>query len=95
MSQDAKGISFSINEETIAFTIQSLVRNTLKTWHRRNACFGNNLTSADQDFARRNWQAKVYQAIHEEGAKWTPPDAQAGTPAEVDDTSEKYDIFEQ
>eukprot|EP00959_Pyramimonas_sp_CCMP1952_P153802 3217717-Pyramimonas_sp.AAC.1 len=28
MSQDAKGISVSINEETFAFTIQSLVNNT-------------------------------------------------------------------
>eukprot|EP00959_Pyramimonas_sp_CCMP1952_P389165 8154181-Pyramimonas_sp.AAC.1 len=31
MSQDTKGISFSISEETLAFTIQSLVNNTLKT----------------------------------------------------------------
>eukprot|EP00959_Pyramimonas_sp_CCMP1952_P362460 7590771-Pyramimonas_sp.AAC.1 len=41
MSQDTRGICFSINEETLAFTIQSLVNNTLKTWHRRNAPFGN------------------------------------------------------
>eukprot|EP00959_Pyramimonas_sp_CCMP1952_P461968 9482462-Pyramimonas_sp.AAC.2 len=57
MSQDTKGISLSISEETLAFTIQSLVNNTLKTWRRRNA-FGTNPTSADQDFALRNLQAK-------------------------------------
>eukprot|EP00959_Pyramimonas_sp_CCMP1952_P105290 2200962-Pyramimonas_sp.AAC.1 len=91
MSQDTKGISFSIKEETFAFAIQSLVNNTM-TWHRRNAPFGTNPTSADQDFALRNLQAKVYQAIYEEGTKWTPPDAQAGTPAEVDDTAEKFEI---
>eukprot|EP00959_Pyramimonas_sp_CCMP1952_P193354 4043488-Pyramimonas_sp.AAC.1 len=55
--------------------------------------FGTAPTSADKDFAFRNLQAKIYQAIYEEGAKWTPPDAQAGTPAEVDDTAEKFDIF--
>eukprot|EP00959_Pyramimonas_sp_CCMP1952_P004343 91305-Pyramimonas_sp.AAC.1 len=54
MSQDTKGISFSINEETFAFTFLSLVNNTLKTWRRRNASFGANPTSADQDFALRN-----------------------------------------
>eukprot|EP00959_Pyramimonas_sp_CCMP1952_P434896 9106345-Pyramimonas_sp.AAC.1 len=88
MSQDAKGISTSINEETLAFTIQSLVNNTLKTWHRRNTSFGADPTSAEKDFALRNLQAKVDQAIHEKGAKWTLPDAQAGAPAEGDDAAE-------
>eukprot|EP00959_Pyramimonas_sp_CCMP1952_P198565 4153504-Pyramimonas_sp.AAC.1 len=36
--------------------------------------------------------ANLYQAIYEKGTKWTPPDAQAGTPAEADDSAEKYDI---
>eukprot|EP00959_Pyramimonas_sp_CCMP1952_P104019 2174209-Pyramimonas_sp.AAC.1 len=58
MSQDANGVSFSINEERFAFTIQSLVNNTLKTWHRRKTSFGTNPTSADQEFALRNLQAK-------------------------------------
>eukprot|EP00959_Pyramimonas_sp_CCMP1952_P332618 6965170-Pyramimonas_sp.AAC.1 len=49
MSQDTKGISSSINEETFTFTIQSLVNNTARTKHRRNTCFGP--TSADKDFA--------------------------------------------
>eukprot|EP00959_Pyramimonas_sp_CCMP1952_P376881 7893965-Pyramimonas_sp.AAC.1 len=40
MSQDTKGIGFSINEETLAFAIQSLVNNTLRTWRRRNKSFG-------------------------------------------------------
>eukprot|EP00959_Pyramimonas_sp_CCMP1952_P350685 7347365-Pyramimonas_sp.AAC.1 len=31
MSQDTKGISFFINEETFTFTIQSLLNNALKT----------------------------------------------------------------
>eukprot|EP00959_Pyramimonas_sp_CCMP1952_P092070 1927001-Pyramimonas_sp.AAC.1 len=31
MSQDAKGISFSIDEETLAFMIQSVVNNTMET----------------------------------------------------------------
>eukprot|EP00959_Pyramimonas_sp_CCMP1952_P305264 6388258-Pyramimonas_sp.AAC.1 len=52
--------------------------------------FGTAPTSSDKDFALRNWQAKIFQAIYEEGAKWTPPDAQARTPAE--DTAEKFDI---
>eukprot|EP00959_Pyramimonas_sp_CCMP1952_P177247 3704959-Pyramimonas_sp.AAC.1 len=82
MSPDTKGISSSINEEMFTFTIESLVDNTMQTWHRGNACFGTNPTSADKDFASRNLQAKVYQAIYEEGTKWTPPDAQAGAPAE-------------
>eukprot|EP00959_Pyramimonas_sp_CCMP1952_P087268 1825766-Pyramimonas_sp.AAC.1 len=33
MSQDTKSISFSINDETLTFAIQTLVNNTLKTWH--------------------------------------------------------------
>eukprot|EP00959_Pyramimonas_sp_CCMP1952_P469714 9495432-Pyramimonas_sp.AAC.1 len=33
MSQDAKGISFSINDETLTFTIQSLVDNTASQEH--------------------------------------------------------------
>eukprot|EP00959_Pyramimonas_sp_CCMP1952_P022549 474150-Pyramimonas_sp.AAC.1 len=66
MPQDTTGISFSINEETFAFTIQSLVCNTLKTWHCRGASFGTTPTSADQDFTLRNLQAKVSQAIYEE-----------------------------
>eukprot|EP00959_Pyramimonas_sp_CCMP1952_P309889 6484681-Pyramimonas_sp.AAC.1 len=82
MSQDTKGISFSIDEETFAFTIQSLANNTLETWYRRNTSFGTDPTSADKDFALRNLQAKVYQAIYEEGTKWTSPGAQAGTLAE-------------
>eukprot|EP00959_Pyramimonas_sp_CCMP1952_P129074 2699164-Pyramimonas_sp.AAC.1 len=68
MSQDTKGISFSINEETFAFTVQSLVNNTLRTWHRGTMSFGTTPTSADKDFAFRNSQAKIYQAINEEGA---------------------------
>eukprot|EP00959_Pyramimonas_sp_CCMP1952_P305162 6386276-Pyramimonas_sp.AAC.1 len=36
MSQDTKGTCFSIDEETLAFTIQSLVINSMKTWRRRN-----------------------------------------------------------
>eukprot|EP00959_Pyramimonas_sp_CCMP1952_P225915 4724277-Pyramimonas_sp.AAC.1 len=55
--------------------------------------FGTNPTSADKDFALRNWQAKIYQAIYEEGTKWTPPDARAGAPAEGDDAAEKFNIF--
>eukprot|EP00959_Pyramimonas_sp_CCMP1952_P275814 5765118-Pyramimonas_sp.AAC.1 len=93
ISQDTKGISFSIYEETFAFTIQSLVKNILKTWHRRNLSFGTDPTSADKDFALRNLQAKVYQAIYEEGTKWTSPDAKAGAPAEGDDAAEKFDSF--
>eukprot|EP00959_Pyramimonas_sp_CCMP1952_P157057 3284337-Pyramimonas_sp.AAC.1 len=81
MSQDTKGMCFSTNEEKLAFTIQSLVNNTLITWHRRNTSYGNAPTPADQDFALRNLQAKVYQAIYEEGSKWMPPDSMAGTPA--------------
>eukprot|EP00959_Pyramimonas_sp_CCMP1952_P280534 5864011-Pyramimonas_sp.AAC.1 len=50
-SQDTKGISSSINEETFTSTIQSLVTNTLKSWRRRNACSGSNPTSADKDSA--------------------------------------------
>eukprot|EP00959_Pyramimonas_sp_CCMP1952_P259562 5427077-Pyramimonas_sp.AAC.1 len=88
MSQDARGISFSMNEETFAFTIQSLVNNTLKTWHRRNASFGTAPASADKDFALRNLRAKIYQAIHEEEMTWALPDAHAGAPAEENDTVE-------
>eukprot|EP00959_Pyramimonas_sp_CCMP1952_P189178 3957109-Pyramimonas_sp.AAC.1 len=73
MSQDTKGIGSSINEEMFTFTIQSLVNNTLKTWRRRNTCFGGAPTAAGKDFALRNLQAKIYQAIYEEGTKWTPP----------------------
>eukprot|EP00959_Pyramimonas_sp_CCMP1952_P068920 1438746-Pyramimonas_sp.AAC.1 len=65
MSQDKQGIRFSINEETFAFTSQSLVNNTSRTWHRRNASFGATPTSADRDFALHNLQANIYQAIHE------------------------------
>eukprot|EP00959_Pyramimonas_sp_CCMP1952_P030507 639568-Pyramimonas_sp.AAC.1 len=64
MSQDTGGISFSVEEETLAFTIQSLVNNTLKTCHRRNTSFGTNPTSADRDFALGNLQAKIYRAIY-------------------------------
>eukprot|EP00959_Pyramimonas_sp_CCMP1952_P325530 6813235-Pyramimonas_sp.AAC.1 len=88
MSQDTKGISFSINEEAFAVTIQSLVNNALKTWRRRNASFGTDPTLADKGFALRKLQAKVYQDIYEEGTKWTPPDAQAGAPAEGDEAAE-------
>eukprot|EP00959_Pyramimonas_sp_CCMP1952_P205238 4292080-Pyramimonas_sp.AAC.1 len=77
MCKGTKSFSSSINAETLTFTIQSLVDNTSGTWHRRDTCFGTNPTSVDKDFALRNLQAKVYQAIYEEGAKWTPPDAQA------------------
>eukprot|EP00959_Pyramimonas_sp_CCMP1952_P067725 1413482-Pyramimonas_sp.AAC.1 len=93
MSQDTKSISFSIKEETFAFPIQPLVNNIVKTWHRRNTSFGTDPVSADQDFALRNLQANVYQAIYEEGTKWTPPDAQAGALAEGGDAAEKFDIF--
>eukprot|EP00959_Pyramimonas_sp_CCMP1952_P034343 719816-Pyramimonas_sp.AAC.2 len=55
--------------------------------------FGATPTSADKDFALRKLQAKVYQAIYEEGTKWMPPDAQAGAPAEGGDVVEKFDIF--
>eukprot|EP00959_Pyramimonas_sp_CCMP1952_P109530 2290966-Pyramimonas_sp.AAC.1 len=58
MSPDNKGIIFSIAEETFAYTTQSLVNNTVESWRRRNASFGTNPTSADQDFALRNLQAK-------------------------------------
>eukprot|EP00959_Pyramimonas_sp_CCMP1952_P437500 9160052-Pyramimonas_sp.AAC.1 len=58
MSQDTRGISFPINEETFAYAIQSLVNNTLKTGHRTNASFATDPTSADRDFALRNLQAK-------------------------------------
>eukprot|EP00959_Pyramimonas_sp_CCMP1952_P318029 6655312-Pyramimonas_sp.AAC.1 len=92
MSQDAKDISFSINEETFAFAIQSLVNNTLKTWHHRNTSSGSIPTLAGQDFAMRNLQASVYQAIYE-GSKWMPLDAKAGAPAGGDDAAEKFDIF--
>eukprot|EP00959_Pyramimonas_sp_CCMP1952_P168298 3516944-Pyramimonas_sp.AAC.1 len=33
MSQDTKGTSLFINGETLAFTIQTLANNILKTWH--------------------------------------------------------------
>eukprot|EP00959_Pyramimonas_sp_CCMP1952_P177409 3708248-Pyramimonas_sp.AAC.1 len=88
MSQDTKGVRFSINE-TLDCTIQSLMNNTLKTWHHRNTHFGSIPTPADQEFALRNLQAKVYQAIYEEGNKWIPPDVKAGTLAGVDDAAEK------
>eukprot|EP00959_Pyramimonas_sp_CCMP1952_P220273 4605405-Pyramimonas_sp.AAC.1 len=55
--------------------------------------FGTTPTSAAKDFALRNLQAKIDQAIYVEGTKWTPPDAQAGTPAEVDAAAEKFDTF--
>eukprot|EP00959_Pyramimonas_sp_CCMP1952_P010959 229529-Pyramimonas_sp.AAC.1 len=84
MPQGTKGIIFSFNGETFPSTIQSLVNNTLKTWHRRNMSFGTTPISADKDFALRSLQAKIYQSIYEEGTKWTPPDARAGTPAEGD-----------
>eukprot|EP00959_Pyramimonas_sp_CCMP1952_P382813 8021390-Pyramimonas_sp.AAC.1 len=58
MSQDTKGIRFSINDETFAYTIQSLVNKALKTWHRRNASFGTDPASADRDFASPNLQAQ-------------------------------------
>eukprot|EP00959_Pyramimonas_sp_CCMP1952_P160655 3359728-Pyramimonas_sp.AAC.1 len=74
MSQDTKGICFSIDEKTHAFAIQSWVNSTLKTWRHRNTSFGNAPTPADQDFALRNLQAKVHQAISGEDSKWTPPD---------------------
>eukprot|EP00959_Pyramimonas_sp_CCMP1952_P086202 1802957-Pyramimonas_sp.AAC.1 len=93
VSQEAQGISSSINEETLTFTIQSLANNTLRTWHRRNASCGTTPTSADKDFALHDLQAKIYQAIHEEGNNWTPPDTHAGTPAEENDTVEKFDSF--
>eukprot|EP00959_Pyramimonas_sp_CCMP1952_P137899 2886400-Pyramimonas_sp.AAC.1 len=54
---------------------------------------GTTPTSADKDFALRSVQAKIDQAIYEEGTKWTPPDAQAGTPADVDGAAEKFDFF--
>ncbi len=93
MPQDTKGISFSVNEETLAFTILVFVNNILKTWHRRNASFGIIPTSADQDFASRNLRAKVHRAMCEDGGKWTPPDKTAGAPAGVSDRAEKLDVF--
>eukprot|EP00959_Pyramimonas_sp_CCMP1952_P395532 8287828-Pyramimonas_sp.AAC.1 len=86
---------------TVAYAIHSLANNTLKTWHRRITTYGHVPTPADQDFARRNLQAKVYQAICEEGCKWMPPDSAAGTPAGANagapagayDTAEKFAIF--
>eukprot|EP00959_Pyramimonas_sp_CCMP1952_P206664 4321753-Pyramimonas_sp.AAC.1 len=65
MSRGTKGISFSINDETPTFTIQSLVNNPLKTWPYRNVSFGTTPTSADKDFAFRSLQANIYQAIYE------------------------------
>eukprot|EP00959_Pyramimonas_sp_CCMP1952_P023629 496718-Pyramimonas_sp.AAC.1 len=53
----------------------------LKTRRRRSTSRGNVPTPADQDFALRNLQAMVYQAIYEEGSKWMPLDTMAGTPA--------------
>eukprot|EP00959_Pyramimonas_sp_CCMP1952_P306140 6407030-Pyramimonas_sp.AAC.1 len=55
--------------------------------------FGTTPTSADKDFALRTLQAKIDQAMYEEGAKWTPPDAQAGALSEGGDAAEKFDIF--
>eukprot|EP00959_Pyramimonas_sp_CCMP1952_P356916 7473748-Pyramimonas_sp.AAC.1 len=80
---------------------QSLVDNTLKTWHRTNTAFGNVPTPADQDFALRSVQARVYQARYGEGSKWMLPDSAAGTPAGANagapaganGTAEKFDIF--
>eukprot|EP00959_Pyramimonas_sp_CCMP1952_P283668 5929741-Pyramimonas_sp.AAC.1 len=82
--------------------IQSLVNNTLKTWHRRITPYGDVTTPADQDFSLRNLQAKVYQGIYEEGSKCMPPDSMAGSqpagvnagaPSGADDAVEKFDIF--
>eukprot|EP00959_Pyramimonas_sp_CCMP1952_P005784 121134-Pyramimonas_sp.AAC.1 len=53
MSQATKGTSFSINEETFAFTIESLVDNLATQEH----VLGDR-PSADKDFALRNLQAK-------------------------------------
>eukprot|EP00959_Pyramimonas_sp_CCMP1952_P246622 5154425-Pyramimonas_sp.AAC.1 len=84
MSQDTKGICFSINEETLAFAIQSLVNNTLNTWHRRNTSYGNVRAPADPDFALRNLQANVDRANARSAAR---------APAGEDDAAEKFDIF--
>eukprot|EP00959_Pyramimonas_sp_CCMP1952_P249865 5223603-Pyramimonas_sp.AAC.1 len=89
MSQGARGISHSINEEALSYAIQPMVNNNLKTWHRRNTVHGSNPTPADQDFALRNLQAKIYRAIHDEGSKWAPPDSAAGHSAAVSDAAEK------
>eukprot|EP00959_Pyramimonas_sp_CCMP1952_P371093 7771458-Pyramimonas_sp.AAC.1 len=63
MSQDTKGISFSINEQASAFTIQSVMNSTSKNRRRSNMFFGTIPAPADQDVALRNLQATVYQAI--------------------------------
>eukprot|EP00959_Pyramimonas_sp_CCMP1952_P446334 9345132-Pyramimonas_sp.AAC.1 len=58
MSLDTKGIRFSINEETFAYAIQSLVSSAPQTWHRRNTTDRNVPAPADQDFALRALQSK-------------------------------------
>eukprot|EP00959_Pyramimonas_sp_CCMP1952_P221827 4637632-Pyramimonas_sp.AAC.1 len=53
----------------------------------------------DLDFAVRALQAKVYQAIYDEGTKWTPPDsradqpATAGQPAASSGAAERFDVY--
>eukprot|EP00959_Pyramimonas_sp_CCMP1952_P111424 2330753-Pyramimonas_sp.AAC.1 len=84
MSQDTKGISFSINEETLAYTIQPGIAGIRLSGRAPPRPIR---TSPCETCMRR------YQATYEEGNMWTPPDARAGTPAEVDDAAEKFDIF--
>eukprot|EP00959_Pyramimonas_sp_CCMP1952_P304999 6383180-Pyramimonas_sp.AAC.2 len=99
MSQDTKGIGYAINEETLSYSIQSMVDNTLKTWRRRSTLHSGKPTPADQDFAVGDLQAKVYQAIHAEGSKWAPPNrhagqpATAGQPAASSNAAEKYETY--
>eukprot|EP00959_Pyramimonas_sp_CCMP1952_P127612 2669291-Pyramimonas_sp.AAC.1 len=76
-----------------------MVNITRKTWYPSIAVSGGMPAPADQDFAVRNLQAKVYQAIYKEGSKWAAPNSQAGQPsiagqaAASSDAAEKCDTF--
>eukprot|EP00959_Pyramimonas_sp_CCMP1952_P027862 584452-Pyramimonas_sp.AAC.1 len=85
MSQDIKGISFSIIEETLAFTIQPGIAGIRPSElspprpTRTSPCAT----------CRRSY----VRPFHEGGNEWTPPDAKAGSPAEGDDAAERLDLF--
>eukprot|EP00959_Pyramimonas_sp_CCMP1952_P308006 6446265-Pyramimonas_sp.AAC.1 len=99
MSQDTRGIGHVIGEGTSVYAIQSMVDNALMTWRQKKTLYSCKPKPADPDFAVRNLQAKVYQAMCKEGSKWTPPDSHAGQPATAGQpaassgTAERYDVY--
>eukprot|EP00959_Pyramimonas_sp_CCMP1952_P083886 1754435-Pyramimonas_sp.AAC.1 len=79
MSPDTGGSVHTVNEETPACVIQSMVDNALKTWCHKIRCTVATPRPLIRTSPRGTLQAKVDQAIREEGSKWAPPDGPAAS----------------